>query len=136
MTADRDTQAADDLDAAADVITEHGWCQGSLIEPDGRMCAEGAILRAVLGDEAAYGARFMRQVVLETAVSKLGEVWPEAYYRHASRIWAAASALRHHLEASHVYRWNDEPGMTQDQVTDAFRHAAKGIRERLGQTGA
>lgn len=36
-------QVAATLEAAADYIDEHGWCQNALKMPDGSVCAEGAI---------------------------------------------------------------------------------------------
>lgn len=31
------------LNGAVDKINEHGWCQGSLFKPDGRLCLMGAL---------------------------------------------------------------------------------------------
>ena len=114
-------QAADDLDAAADVIDQFGWCQHAIATADGRVCAEGAILSAITGIEPKYNDRLTGH--------------------HRPRWVEAASALQQYLRERQpqawngprqIHRWNDQPSMTRDEVTDALRRAAKSIREKLG----
>lgn len=133
MTTDHDVVAADDLDAAADVIDARGWCQNNLADPDGRVCAEGAILLAVTGAEKLkFGGVGSAREWLEAAAVAI----PESYHRYGSRIRGALGVLRDHLyreiSEGSVHCWNDRSYMTRDEVTDTFRRAAKDARERAG----
>lgn len=133
MTTDHGVVAADDLDAAADVIDARGWCQNNLADPDGRVCAEGAILLAVTGAERL---RFSDTGSAVAWLDTAAHVTPEGYHRYGGRIRGALGVLRDHLYREtcefSVHHWNDRGDMTRDEVTDTFRRAAKDARERAG----
>jgi translation elongation factor EF-Ts len=113
-------QAAADLDAAADVIDEKGWCRNKLKDEQGRMCAQGAVLVAIRG--------VSQPPVLVTVKDRL-------------RMDAAMDELKRYLalDVDGVQRhvsvryWNDLLAHTQEEVTDALRRAAKDVRERVQQ---
>lgn len=103
-------QTADDLDAAADILITDGWCQGQYSDEQGRVCALGAIGKAIIGN--AYG-------------HLTSDATAEARYQAAI---GAVAAYR----ADSVYgipEWNDEPGRTEDDVHDLLRNTAKQLRE-------
>lgn len=87
------------LDHAAEVIEEQGWCQGTLRNRAGRVCAQGAI--------GVAGCR----------VFDFSSLRNEAV-RHA------IIALDNHVGTA-ASRWNDQPGRTEADVIEALRRCAK-----------
>ncbi len=82
---------------AADILREHGWCQGTIRDRQGRRCAVGAILMADLMVGAAFAL-------------------PRSPY--------ADLAMRKMLPDQGVSTWNDEPGRTVEEVIEAMERAA------------
>lgn len=112
-------QVADVLDDAADYIEAHGWCRTSLLTPDGRVCAMGAIA--------------MSQQAIDIHVQNADAVlW--TWKRERAEVVAAAEALGSVVDSSDPYspipHWNDDPARTKQEVLDAFRAAAKEQRRR------
>lgn len=104
---------ADKLLQAADYIHAHGWTQGSYEEPDGAVCALGAIDHVAdpptyesMGTGTTYGGiRYaLREYLIDTDTGPTG------------------------CQANIAY-WNDTPGRTQDEVEATFRAAAKRVAE-------
>jgi hypothetical protein len=108
------TEVADILDQAIGVIRTNGWHQGDRYDHDQadagtprsecRVCAVGAIAIVISGS-------------------------PSDTTREAA--WAAGKvrrALGAHLKTRHIVGWNDTPGRTAEQVIQAFRETAAGLR--------
>lgn len=102
MTATRHTPEFGDLFGAsvnplaraAELIEEHGWCQGGFYDDQGRMCVDFALLMA----EATSNERARR--LLTDELRRRGD-------RERS-----------------VVEWNDAPGRTQLEVLAVLRAAA------------
>ncbi len=105
---------ADDLDKAADVITERGWCQGEPQDASGQLCAIGAINIAVLG----------RASVVADGVAYDGYAKLDSSQRGAL---VAHEMLRATIETE-IVSWNDDEGRTKGEVVAALRAAAKKAR--------
>lgn len=108
-------QAAADLDAAADVIDAKGWCRHRMQDPLGRVCAQGAVLSVLLND--------LHQGMTSAEVVRL-DVALEELRRYLDR---------NPINGGSVPYWNDAVAGSQEVVTDTFRRAAKGVRERVQQ---
>ena len=92
-------RARGDAARAAAVIRMNGWCQELYETPDGRVCVEGALFRSYGGFLTSAGQlRDYRRVVREA----LGD--PDAS----------------------LFRWNDDPARTVDDVLEALDRAAAG----------
>lgn len=48
--------AAEVLRAAKAELVTHGWCQGSLVDGNGRLCARGALVSVPIRDGASWAA--------------------------------------------------------------------------------
>lgn len=81
------------LQCAAEV--KRGWCQGALINSDGKVCALGAMGLVLFGDAKTEGSRLM-----------LSEY-----------MWRA---LCHY----NIVAWNNAPDQTQENVAQTFELAA------------
>lgn len=84
---------------AADYIEAHGWCQWSLEDSDGRVCAIGGMLRAVSVD---HHTTFER---------------PQEYRQ-------AITHLHHYLNGGAGF-FNNAHGRTASEVTAALRTCAR-----------
>lgn len=93
-------QTADDLDAAADDLDQHGWCQGTMYTTDGRACVRGALYRTT----QSLG----RTVAAEHAILDMIET--------DDVVWGC------------IPDWNDTAGQTIDDVTGVMRKAAGHLR--------
>lgn len=101
---------ADYLVAAGDYIAEHDWCTKVALDPEGRVCANGAIGRVT--------PREWRDYVRLALIGYLGI--PFKYYC---------------IAINNIPHWNDWTGQTQESVIQAFYDAAAKIRPdayRLG----
>lgn len=81
---------------AAQYIREHGWCQYTTETVDGRVCAMGAIYRAVSPPVSLY-------------------VSPAA---------GPVQILGHYLGVEFIGEWNDRPERTAEEVIAALEQAA------------
>jgi hypothetical protein len=108
-------EAAEVLDQAHDLLMVTGWCQG-FFRKGGSHCAVGAIA-ATLG---------------QLDVDNNGYLEPPDLNRQHLAIQAVAATIPNPVypadPASTVTVWNDDPERTVDEVLDAFRHAAKNLR--------
>jgi hypothetical protein len=99
------------LDAAHDVMLERGRCQGSFEDPvSSRVCTLGAVNIADSGEATTC------------EISDTG--------------WLARRGLHDAVlldSETSIAGWNDDPATTDDMAFDAFRTAAKELRERAGQ---
>lgn len=84
---------------AANYIEKHGWIQGGMEHPDGRVCAFGALTHA---------AKFTS-----------GDYWVHDGYRLAV----------HHLvdKVGHIPMWNDHPWQTKEEVVSTLRKVARNV---------
>lgn len=99
---------ADVLERAADLIEANGLAKGILKDDKGRHCAMGAILTVLDGRcDASIGA------TIDALVATLPEYCP---LFHAPEIW------------SPVVLWNNDVDRTEVEVVEAFRQAAKNVR--------
>lgn len=102
------TDAADALDNAAKYIDEHGWCQGSLREAEGKVCALGSIMFSRFDSmEWKYTQYWKMQGILEKFL-KLPE----------------SDSIKPPLAI-----WNDAQGRTQEEVVTALRECAESLRD-------
>lgn len=92
---------AEQLNAAADYIEEHGWCQNAYEDDNGGVCASGA-LREVGRQAFGPGGVGMFSVPYRLALTVVGRKLPAM-----------------------LCDWNDEPGRTKEEVVAMFREAAK-----------
>jgi hypothetical protein len=91
------TQVAQDLRAAAEVLRRDGWTRDTFTDDDGCHCVAGAV-GVVTGE--TYIDRW-REAIVTLAVSRGLAPWPLS-----------------------VYRWNDAPERTADEVIAALEAAA------------
>jgi len=133
MNHEQAMRAADDLDAAADIIDRDGWCQGHLFDPQtGGLCVEGAIVTAILEptiQPALLRAIIERSEVASTVVIRLEDAAPGWSFTYGRRICRASNLLSSYLGISVASAWNDNERTSREDVTDALRRAAKGARE-------
>lgn len=101
-----DTEIADALEKAADIVHVKGLAKYALEDEEGRVCARGAIFKALTGHanvtQALSISDFER--VEGTMVKHLGLGWET------------------------IPVWNNVPERTQFEVEEAFRGAAKDLR--------
>jgi len=102
------TETAVVLYRAADLLEEYGWCQHTARDVlDGRICAVTAVL--VAANERGTSPKDAVVAVLHhLSVPRL----PGRYRLHGAR------------EAGALTVWNDAPGRSRREVTDALRGAA------------
>lgn len=99
-------EVAEVLDKAHDELLVRGWAKGSGVDDEGRVCA-----LVALG--AALHPELTSRAVLCRPFDKKTE--------------AAGIAFRDYIDDC-IPAWNDAPERTIDDVLDAFRHAAKRVR--------
>jgi hypothetical protein len=99
---------ADLFERSADYLEAHGWLRGSLWNPAGACCARGAMLK-VTGQES-YGAT--------------------AFFigRELAQADAYLAKFLGSQGVDGVVAWNNAEERTQYEVIDAFRGAAKELR--------
>lgn len=113
-----EVDVADVLEYAADVVLPRdGWCQNEMVSPDGRVCLSGALARAALE--------------LTEDVGCPEEIWSK-YTSGAYDLWGRSLlAVEKTVDVEAVGwvpEWNDAPGRTEGEVSDALRLTAKGLR--------
>jgi hypothetical protein len=105
-----DLELADLYDKSADVLEDKGWCRGTLWDPAGHVCARGAMLSALTEGQP-------RPVWLD-------DIWPNEYTKYLT----ADNRLAQFLKVPDVADWNNTVAKDKFEVIDAFRHAAKELR--------
>jgi hypothetical protein len=98
-----DSETAETLEAAADYIDVHGWCQRDWITPTGQVCLDMALSEVTDHVSHCLDARN----ALIRYLKDIG-VNPPSYMN-----------------------FNDMPGRTQGEVTDLLRTVAKQLREDI-----
>ncbi len=114
-------QVADLLDDAADLIERDGWAQGWLRDPDGHLCATGAVAAAATTDDLLTN-QTLRGLVLD----------PNGPVRAGIR--AAEDTIGGGLSFT-LPMWNDAEGRSEQQVLDLLRTTAKRQRIAANQAG-
>lgn len=99
--------AADILDEAADVLEKDGWTRYTLTDGQ-RYCAVGAVRKAFVN--MGLMSYLTQRPPQETATSAFG-------------------ALTRQIGEIDIARWNDRFSTTKQEVLDAFRAAAKSLRQ-------
>ena len=100
-------ETADILEKAAEVLEIRGWTQNTYEDAEGQVCAVGAIRVVAWGHSRWSGTGAID-------------------YQVAGMAQAAMSA---HLGVRDLaIEWNDSPERTKEEVIDAFKHAAKDLR--------
>jgi len=135
-----DTQIADDLEAAAELLETEKiqWCQGSLstleFDADNKpqltsVCAVGALGVVIAGLD------YMVSTFIRGVQEHLYRIGPER-----DRLNAARDAVSDYLIVQHqvfnigdavTENWNDAPGRTREHVVDLFKNTAKDLRNRV-----
>lgn len=108
---------------AADLIEAEGWCQNSNVQPDGCMCAWGAIRKAVRQDMGVDSNNLIALYYqLITEQSLVGDVM--RVYLQTAGVARTGYGIDN-LEASFqsITGWNDTKGRTKDEVIAALRAA-------------
>lgn len=112
---DLDTQAADVLEAAVDLLVTRGWCAWVLETETGRHCAIGAMIRGGFGVMPQSVSVANRPPALERALGAVVETvleqMPSAFITNWER----------------VAEWNNE-SLQPERVIDGLRLAAKELR--------
>lgn len=93
---------------AASLIETHGWCQYNVCDERGRMCVNGALLKAYTGSPD----------------------WPDdqsvASNSYPPAIASRRLAMAVGVLANHASVWNNEDARTKDEVISKLRAAALG----------
>lgn len=103
------------LDDALEVINERGWCQDTLEDGEGRVCAVGAVNYAIYGRSSSWDT-YPSQEELELA-------------------GAVHHALRENIDAASnnwvidVIFYNNTPGRSIEDIKLWFKQAAEAERE-------
>lgn len=104
---------ADVLEKAADLLETQGWCQDVYRNKAGELCSIGAVRTAIWGD-----AR------MRTTTTNKDDV------ELANRTLAVLADKVGVEPGSVGTEWNDDPWRTKEEVVDAFKHAAKDLRNQ------
>jgi hypothetical protein len=135
-----DTQIADDLEAAAELLETEKiqWCQGSLstleFDADNKpqltsVCAVGALGVVIAGLDYMVGT-FIRGVQ-----EHLYRIGPERDRLNAARYAVSNYLIVHHEVFNSgdcvTEIWNDSAGRTREHVVDLFKNTAKDLRNRI-----
>lgn len=119
-------QVRQDLEGAMSILEEHGWCQGSAAQPDGKVCAVGAVWSSVMGHDWMMD-QFDTYAPIRRAPSE----------HERRRFNDCCSALTEHMPPPefhwhHGLTWfnavpyfNDKIADDAEQVKDLFRLAIK-----------
>jgi len=90
---------ATDVERAVELLDERGWCQGTLVDSDGRMCALGAV--GLAQKERGHPRSIGDTLYLGYLVDM----------------------------TNGVASYNDAPGRTKEEVQDLLMAVAKKLRE-------
>ena len=110
------TNASELAYSAADYIAEHGWCQGDLQTPDGRVCLEGAVRMVAFGHTAVIidGDPFYSDSRMLTLWQHLQSVLRQDY--PGDRCLGPVA-------------WNDEIAASQEDVILFLKRAGNDLAE-------
>lgn len=111
-----DSQIADILEMAADILERDGWTKGAYEGVTGSHCAVGAI-RVALRD-------------LNLNQRKEGQVCTELLPGIGLKVPLLPDGDTRWNAPSDIIRWNDSQAETSYQVIDLFRNTAKDLRNR------
>jgi len=137
-----DTQIADDLEAAAELLETEKiqWCQGSLstleFDADNKpqltsVCAVGALGVVIAGLD------YMVSTFIRGVQEHLYRIGPERDRLNAARDAVSDYLVVHH-QVSYLLpgdcvteNWNDALGRTREDVVDLLKNTAKDLRNRV-----
>ena len=106
-----DLELADLYDKSADILEDKGWCKFTLWDEQGRVCARGAMMSAMLPSPVA-----------DISWLRLADNPIEI------NIAEADSRFAELIGVENVATWNNLVAKDKFEVIDAFRHAAKELR--------
>lgn len=111
---DHPDEIAEVLEKSADLLETDGWLQGSYLRREtGQRCALGALRKAATGHD---------YIPLKNDFS-----WSQSEFC-AARVLMDYLGLEHGTARDVIPYWNDDSRNTQDKVVDAFKGAAKNLR--------
>lgn len=122
------------LRRAADILGEKGWCQGSLTNPDGNVCAMGAFHQAAYEiypeaqefySPADFSVMYDRMQVQSDAASAMAHVLDLPEPRYFSELG---------LTKNPIPAWNDAPERSAEDVILAMKNAAQHVEESSAQS--
>ncbi len=109
------------LESAIKILNEHGWCQGNYEAPDGKVCAEGALIKAILGNSTNP----MDLSVCTSSLYSNGIVQWNLYTR-------TICALRDHAdenwECGSLFEYNDNPATTAEDIQLLFKRTIEDLK--------
>jgi len=127
--------SADVLEQAADLIEQGRHLRKMLTDLNGGYCAAGALLKAATGSPY-YNYQSTSLPTFDPLVAGAIEAvaghleltpTPKSWFRmRGVRFWHSISLTNQLAEA--MVMWNNQDGRTGAEVIDAFRHAAKNLR--------
>lgn len=139
------SQTSEDLRKAVEILDARGWCQGAHEAPDGRVCAEAAVIRAVENDRVRLGEAICDPNRLEQFVEyasghidgalfempRVGIRHPVIGYLYKNmitdgRVYEAFDVLKRHMpegEDRSVNKYNDDPMTSVEDVKLMFKRA-------------
>lgn len=93
------SQTGEILSAALEGLKENGWTVDDVVDNEGRMCAQGALLTATLGDARGLGLhitddaeRYAARVRYDLAMETLARHIPEDFDEPSSRSVASVES--------------------------------------------
>jgi hypothetical protein len=108
---------AEILEGAAERLDLCSWGQGNARQGMRQICGEDSIYFSIVGkSDVTDVAGFTILQAGETILVHKEYMATSDYLRYE------------YLNGQPVWKWNDEPGRTKDEVIDLFRNAAKDIR--------
>jgi len=124
------------LEKAAQLLMEHGWTQGELIENDGRMCAIGAIKMAAGGRVVDFATLSYEtdgsgkvETVSTKSIDTSDEVDLVAYKRATNRVGRVLDDAEFWGEGEGpawcIAEYNDHPTRTVEDVILLLKRAAQ-----------
>lgn len=113
------------LTGAIDILSERGWCQGTLIRYTGAVCMVGAMRIAAarrigMDDDDIFAAAAGRK-----------DVWPEEMRDELKAAFDKSVILAaDQIDGAILDKWNDVDGRTVDEVISVLQAAAAETRCR------
>ena len=115
-------QIRQDLEATYTYLEAKGWCQRTGMERDGRVCLEGALAYVTMGEVSMWGATKMhsrRHCLALSALRNSLNLEPDPFCSINYQLWDGIS----------LWKWNDQPGRTVQDVKDLIRKTIKDLQE-------
>ncbi len=101
-----------------------GWCKNTLQNPQGKVCAAGALQRVILQTSNVYGKTWDDDLIkqYETAAAALVAAIPECPMIDGGELDGEGHFIIKSIPS--IPLWNDNPRRIQQDVMDTFEKAA------------